>query len=595
MNEFNQNIFGKHELPFAAYLEPDGFDKLPLKRPTTVSYERCIPRTVEIARAMYSTVPNVFQWGRHTEAGVWITFTHLNQHSRQDGTPYFAYRLAVYDLIKHYCGRTFAVANVDRFVQGQVDWDPSNHKVVPYLPRVRTLRIDVDAPDVYDNHDIHSLGQQISLEKNLVNSIGFPCSVFRTGGRGHQIVIPLPHFLNVSTASCIMHILKRLLKERTVKGFHVCSDNLTGLMRLPGGIHGTSRSLGLWINPETTSLYPLDIQAELMANGLARSLDNSPELLPAEQFKSAIIEIFAQIQANGIDRWKRLQHHEFEALAQSLPDNHFLSFYMNESKSPIISLPAPKAYEAAQNIVSPDDDWAIEEFKEAIVMDTTWAKRYFDAGYLPGNSFEYLLPNGIRAAMILFKTKSRAEKELIKQAKSIIPCPQERIDTIRDLIASFDSNSMSSNMAHLANDYAILMDRVAAAIDESPFKANKKRKLKQLSELLLIEYQKAEQQAAPDDEGYTGLASFEISSRVIEARFQRRWKDESITYKTIQRLLPHLIEGDSSLFGLFKALDVPRHNNKDVYMLGRDARKELKIIRHELQKGIIEELPDYAE
>lgn len=573
--EIDNDIFATHDRPFADYLEPDGYSELPPKKPTITSFRRCIPLTSAISEKMYASIPNRFRWGLNSIEKGWETRTSGKPAVTKSGGTFIGRPLQLSNIMKHLAGQSGAVGNVDRFVPDDLVQDSETSRSCARKPVVRTLRVDTDMPDARRRHDVGQIQRQISEEQAVAHAFGLPYGVFRSGGKGHQMIVPLPHSLSRAVASFLMIAIKSILTERAEHGTHVDADNLFSIMRLPGGIHAQTRNLGLWIDPGCAALYPIETQAHLMANGLLETLDTSTDIMSSESFKTAVMEVEGYLSRLEVEDHAMLTKSQFAQVTTNLPDNAFVRAYRSEVRNFIVSIASP-------GLVDEHDTQTdgVDGMEVVVPQDTTWAQAYFAKGYRPGGSYEYLLPKGIRAAMILFGSKDEAERQLIAQARSIQPCPDERIALIERVVTSFDMRSLVARPALLSEVHSRLLDAVRAAVEQTNFKKPKKLKILQIAEVLLLEYQRLVDEVQDDPE-FDIPRMIELSPRTIAYRIQSRWTDQRISHVTVHSLMPYLVEEQSAVFVLFRDLGGFQKNHVHMLNLGWEAKTFMKSISHD--------------
>jgi len=250
--EFDTSLMALHPFPFAYYVEPEGWSELAAMRgPRKSHYQKFVPQTHRIAQAMYSHVHERRRWGKQLDGG-WVTETFMSEVNAKWGK-----RLCdcIYtrDILKHLCGRS-------GFARGTSDVPFHREFAEP----VSVLRFDVDQDWEWISRDPGPIWETLKRQRDLMAHLGLGYEVFRTGGRGVQLIIPLPCPTSHSVASVLVHLIRDVLVTAGGTDF---KSNLDGILRLPGGVHARENSLrlGLFIDVENERLYGIEKQAELLA------------------------------------------------------------------------------------------------------------------------------------------------------------------------------------------------------------------------------------------------------------------------------------------------------------------------------------------
>jgi len=582
MHAFDTDIFAENISPFSAYLEPEGYVLLPKKKPQVASYERCTPETVRIAVRMLANIPYRCRWGLQIETGNWLTKTNLREHTLKSGMTVYDNYLQLINIMRHLSGRTCAVGATDIFLPDQKDYTLENPQGIPIETHVGTLRVDVDMDYAYEHKLFDHICKEIDTEQETAHELGLPYSVFFTGRRGHQIVIALKVPVRRHIASFLLHSYIALLTERAEHGAIIDTHNLKKILRLPGGIHARTNRLGLWIDPETISFYPIEIQAHLMANGFVDTLDREPDILSADKFTTTVLELTAFLKSIGVKRHDELSASEFSRVITELPNNVFVDRFRHGTKN--IGDNLPDATTTSKNRKSDTVQVPIQlnESLSTDIQDEAWAKKYFSRGYSEGGFWDYISPDGIKAAIILFKSKTVAEIQLIEQAEQIPYLNpndlEDRKRSIRRFIETFDINSIRKSESYLTSAYKSLLDHFSEIIDSSSLHSQRRKNIKMVAEIMLLEYQRLESEESADPE-WTNILKIELSSRTIAASIIRRFGTK-ISYRTVLNSIPYLIDSDKCLFSLFHNLGhgvkYRVENDRIPYKIGRDAKEFLK-------------------
>ena len=150
------------------------------------TYQKVAPTIYAIAKGLLDHVHIRHKWGkvgRHDEwmtvqAGIW----YENSRFRHRGQ-----RMRLIDVCKMLVGKTKAIGNTD--VPTPLGWD---HDTGWEHNLVTCLRLDVDMKQSWRRRNLDAIAQQVRAERAIARSLGLPYRCFRMGGKGHQIVIPLP-------------------------------------------------------------------------------------------------------------------------------------------------------------------------------------------------------------------------------------------------------------------------------------------------------------------------------------------------------------------------------------------------------------------
>ncbi len=249
-------------LPFAAYLEPEGYAALrAMSSPVTKSYQRLVPRIYALAEALYDSLPQKAVWGQQERAkgakAPWRTVTAGKwiKGKRKNGTTYRfpEEAMSLLDVLK-------ALTDPDAPAVGNKDISGGANALV------RHVRIDIDMAWTFreDGLDFHlaDLAEEIGLVRRIYAAFGLTVYIFRTGNRGIQAVAPIPS-MDRREASLLTECVRTVLAGTRHHPTRATDfqTSLDGLMRLPLGRHGLMDSLALFLGGDGLVLPP-DQQVE---------------------------------------------------------------------------------------------------------------------------------------------------------------------------------------------------------------------------------------------------------------------------------------------------------------------------------------------
>ncbi len=293
-------IFDAHTQPAAFYLDPDGWNQImKLGSRNCKHWQKFCPNTYAVATALFDGLVQHDLWGYHRGKKQWVTVTaglrpedkkKLDKKpelllaeaeqagsKQKDDKPKRDWPDKPMTLInvlnalgnpgKNALGSTDARLNV--YERNEIWRHPF------YATRVRRLQIDVDMDPAWNwgdpVRDQGEVSNEISREAALIKGLGLMPHFFKTGGRGHQIVVPIPT-LDRSVASLLVLMIRYLLAEGKMpkkkpkhKRLEVDKSNLDCLVRLPLGRHAETQAVAWMIDPDTTTVLPPNQQAEAVA------------------------------------------------------------------------------------------------------------------------------------------------------------------------------------------------------------------------------------------------------------------------------------------------------------------------------------------
>lgn len=568
--EFDRNVFARHNQPFAAYVEPEGHALLmAMRAPKLENYKNLIPRTYKIAEEMLSAVPMRQQWGHQYGSGEsarWATKTAGRVIEVGNGKT-CQREMQLSDALKHFSGRIKAMGNKDTHFSGLERWNKQTKTMEPVITSVQTLRVDVDMDDVFSNQNPEQLASEIYLQRQIAHSMGLAYGVFCTGGRGVQVVMPLPIAVPRPIASVLLYVYTKCLKHRQKPWSKTDKTNLKSIMRLPGGVHAGSGNVGLWIDPDAMKLYPIDIQAHLMAAGLKQALDPSSEVFEKHVFWHECKTLADYLKTAGVPEWDNLSERQFEQLVQGVPKNRFISHYLEAR--PITAIAVPQALPVgALNAVQQGHDSFDTPRNQSDGSGSEWAKGVWAEGYDAGASYEYFTKRGgIRAAVILFgnEAESHLRNQAMDMACRIEADMRQRMATIHSLVSSYQEYRRGKR--DLQNEYLALLEHVKLILRNSQYQERKIAKLVLIAEILLKEFQY--------EKNEFGSKGISLSHRSI----CRIMKSNSVdcAESNVLKLLRCFTEGEECcIFRLIKPLQSFSEGLTQGYVLGSDSRDFLR-------------------
>ena len=495
-------IFDAHTLPAAAYLDPEGWTEImEIRSRNSKHWRRFCPNTYAVATALFGGLIQHDLWGQHHGKGQWKTMTAgkkpkerkpaeaLAEAARGDAgagglgqengsrrkRTWPDKRMALIDVLN-------SLGHPDRYALGSTDarlniYEREDIWRHPFFETcVNRLRIDVDMERAWGrsaifNQDQGEVADEISRETALIKSLGMTPHFFKTGGRGHQIVIPTPT-LDRSVASLLVLMIRYLLadgrtprKKPRYKVLEVDKSNVECLMRLPLGRHAETKAVAWMIDADTANVLPPELQAEAVASawnygGLGcELLEQSREALGLgldAMHHDRDMSVCAS--AANAERFQAL-----EEIVGGLPDCPTLSAFHatcdawripSLRRAPMGTVPtgSQQQHHYICGAVSPEGSLAVpqalseqvEREKQAdtlgprVKLGKGWAHQVLDEGFEPGGFFEWSHSsgrNGIGAAILFCDgDRDRAEELLIRMARQV-DCRseeerQKRIDWI---------------------------------------------------------------------------------------------------------------------------------------------------------------------
>jgi len=562
MNNFDASIFSENRLSFGHLLARDEEMAIWQRKPSAVrltTYRNEAPTIYAMAQKLLSQVHRLEKWGkvgRHddwmtVEAGEW----YENARFKHRGE-----RLRLLDVCKMLVGKTKAIANTD--VPAPLGW---NGDTGWEYNLVTCLRLDVDMERSWRRRNLDTITQQIRTERVCARSLGLPYRCFRTGGKGHQIVVPLPVPTPHLLAWWWMMALKTLIENNRHPDAILDKDNLTSLLRLPGGIHQDQARLAMWINPDTMRLHDLDTQARLMGDGFRYPEEEDMAYIPPCEFHGAGKEMLGSLTAQGHDKHDVPgpdRHDLFFGVVEDLPVNKVVRVFLHALDMAAVTcedaddVPVEAEFQAkAQDVVA-----LSEAMRNVGGFDLEWAQRVVDDEFAPGEFWEWLNMEGRRGILALWLVHGEnAQKEAVAMAERV-PCRTEaqrrkRIRTIKSYWSKFEIKDAQGTRVRVRGASAKDLDKrrtitgdlteeglaLAASLGQSVQETGKvqARNLDALLHAIHVILLAMQQSS----NGHIQISAQTLADSVCE-----RWPETSVTRKDADRLLAWLTLDDEEKY-----------------------------------------------
>jgi len=360
--------------------------------------------------------------------------------------------------------------------------------------------------------------------------LGLPYHVFRTGGRGVQLIVPLPSPTPHSVASLITHGIREALRSCGGTDFRSSLDNV---MRLPGGLHSTSVGfgLGLFVDLANNRLFDIDMQAHLMTDAFNWKPDNAS--WTTEQYLADLARIGDHSQLGR----KVLKLHEAESLIERLrqiPIIESIRRIRESARTTAIST-TPTMVDVPVCAFDPPSP---EPLPTTGAGRTAWAQRVWAQGFRPHGFWSWFNMKegkGVLAARLLFG-EDGAEAKLIELAEST-PAESradidQRIHTIRSSFRNWGKNGIKTPdtpyvIGEATPDALRLSTRIVDAIPRK-FKAKWSAELAERVTLILLMV--------------TAKRDGTISINRVCQELRDRWPDESVNRQSVREMLTRLVD-----------------------------------------------------
>jgi hypothetical protein len=593
MEAFDLDIFGMHPLPLAGYVEPAGYQEIAWrKRMAQADYERFVPETTSIAQSLFYSLPQRDKWGKQvvTKSGSrqWVTEIRGKSYLARDKRTRPGRPLIADDILK-------CLTRPDVYAHGRTDAHVEEVEFPRYTAEafhttlVTCLCLDIDMDVAWKHKDSGLVHHEIAREREIARALGLPYRVFRTGGRGHQLVLPLPAAIDRSAATWLLRGFIKILET-----YHLsdASDNggqrlakadvsnLDAIVRLAGGRHVTTERLALWINPATGDLYDVPDQIGLMRRGY-RHPGGGP--IDEGDFIEAAEEIAAYLQSKMVLRHEAprspFRETMFGWVVKALPDNLLVDWYRNaqgewglpETPKPLYRGKSGSRGKAENRA----DSLSKEEWQEAPEGIKEWAERVWAFQWGEGTFWDWVHEGGQRgltAAKILFG--EQALTKLIERTDSApYKTPNEPKEWCRVINALYRRHEMLGFKARLNPHTVIgsLTDDEAAIIPgimddlyaHKKIQARNRADMEHIIYVLLLAFRQS------------AGGFIDLSQAAIRDSIQARWPGAEIDGSTIWRHLHRLKDGDPACgFSLLQEIRMDRagQNPSTRYRPGPDLR-----------------------
>jgi len=272
--------------PAADYLDHDGIDyiRAHYTRPTTKHYAKHCPAIYRVASAIFNGLaeeiphpddlasalfrgPSIWATNQlpNKQKGIKIWHTYTSGCKRTGkGKTWYEKGLTLIDIIN-------ALTDPKRYSIGA--------KSSPGQP-IHQLRIDVDMDSAWGQFgDIDDIRRELALEHALLTDMGYHPHYFRTGNRGHQIIIPIDTTRNHDRARQAINIICQHL-EAAPRDWRAKIDcnSLDSIMRLPLGRHALTSQVAWMIDPATAEHLPMDQQVAAVESAFTKWSNDSLDL-----------------------------------------------------------------------------------------------------------------------------------------------------------------------------------------------------------------------------------------------------------------------------------------------------------------------------
>ena len=560
MNQFDDSIFSEGSLSFGHLLARDEEMAIWGRKPSAVrltTYQKEAPTVYATAQKLLGHVHRQEKWGRvgrhddwmTVEAGVW----YENARFKHRGE-----RMRLLDVCKMLVGKTKAIANTD--APTPLGWDRDTGWEYNL---VTCLRIDVDMEQSWRRRNLDAIAQQIRTERACTRSLGLPYRCFRTGGKGHQIVIPLPIPTPHLLAWWWMMALRTLIENNRHPDAVLDKDNLTSLLRLPGGVHQDQARLALWVNPDTVRLHDIATQAQMMGDGFRYPEEDDMAYIPPCEFHGAGKEMLDLMARRGHDKHDVPgpdRHDLFFSVVKDLPVNKVVQIFLHALD--MMAVTCENANGVHHEVHAKVQD--VATFSEAIGngegFNLEWAQRVVADEFAPGGFWEWLNMEGRRGILALWLVHGEnAQKEALAMAERV-PCRTEaqrrkRIRTIKSYWSKFEIKDAQETRVHVhgttpkdldnlntvTGDLAAGHLALAASLGQSVQDTGKVQARNLDALLHALHVLLLAMQQSPD--GHIQISAQTLANSVCE-----RWPETNVTRKDADRLLAWLTLDDDEKY-----------------------------------------------
>ncbi len=590
--EFDQNIFTCHTMPLAGYLESEGYAEIaPKKKVNAADYERLVPTTTTIARAMFSALPQRDRWGRQVQGrtgGQWVTEVRGQWYPARNGSKRPGKSLTAHDLLRSLARpNVFAFGRTDAHVE-EVEF-PRFRAEEFHTTSVDCLCLDVDMDFAWERQDAGMIHHEIAREHEIARALGLFYRVFRTGSRGHQVVIPLPAAIDRSVATWLLYGFVSLLEQYHLRDTAENSNhllakadvsNLEKIIRIAGGRHIRTGRLALWIDPGTGHLHDLAQQSELMRRGYQHPGNGA---FAREDYIEAAEEIAAYLESQMVFRHEcpkmPFRTNMFHVVVKALPTNLLVERFLAAQDEWGLSATSARLSKVSTPKVDTthvENQTDASEWQSAPEGIQQWATRVWAMQWGEGTFWSWVNEGGeraITAAKVLFG--DQALRKLIERTYAAPHVtPEEPNEWRRVINALYHRHEMLGYKArlnpntvfgHLSDEDVALIPMITDALNtHKKIQTRNREDIEHIIYILLLAFKQSV-------EGY-----IDLSQEAIRDSIRTRWPDADVDVSTIWRHLRRLKEGDSACgFSLLQSIRVDRsgQNYAARYRPGADLRK----------------------
>ncbi len=582
---FTPSIFSHWENPAASYLDPDGYKDIwtKYKHPRSSAWAKLCPNTYRLAEALYNGLTQKRVWGKQVDFKQWTTFT---DGLRRTTAKWPDSRIELIDILN-------ALGNPDRYAVGTTDrrisddyadceWINPDTSI-----GVKRICIDVDFDFAYKYEKIDLAKRELQAEAAALKYFGLPAYWMRTGGRGHQIIIPIPR-MSRSLASLLTLMVRFLLSQVKIGGAKIDKCNITSIMRMPLGRHAATGMIAWMIDPESATNLPLDQQVETCIrawryqSGSCEWLESEIEHLAIEM--STYYPDLSQDVGAGVadDKLEMLLFSELDALPLHLElmkrfraacdsisssPNKQVIYRVTVTDQEIEDAPAlaPSDKGGLTSLANSQEEIsevrAKEEYKQPEApkhrrrVGKGWAQSVIEAGFKEGEFHQWSRSdgqNGVGAAIIVCDGDREAAKELLLSMSEAVPVDAENMKARarwikwavqRNNISLYGDAEELRQHKDIAGIIAPKETQIAIKLVGMLMERKGKRRInnKGVQTLThLIELAQVHMRHSPSNQ-------ISISARTFEAEIAARWPEDETTQMDVHRKLALITAGDECI------------------------------------------------
>jgi hypothetical protein len=363
--------------------------------------------------------------------------------------------------------------------------------------------------------------------------------------------------------------LKEALAARGTSWAQVDKDNLSGLLRLPGGVHAKTGDLGLWVDVAGGKLFDLDDQVSKMTSGLAWTQQDSTSF-ETREYEDAANQIIKHLRARGYDLHRLVDRDVALQTIERMPSNLISKsieaaiaegkvireeFEVSNRRRPSVS---PSETDPIPSVLSKIKPEIISTSSAYSRGGTDWASAVWDQAYQPGEHWQWISMGGkmgILAAHILFGADG-AEEALLELSRRIGAVDQDELiareHAIRSLVKSFDFDNNQERRSIPKSEAAIVLgetddeveaiasDVVANLLDHHPKPRWSVTLASRLVVILLIGMRDSE----------TGR--YRVSFGDLAEQINQRWPDANCNRQRVSQMIPRITLGKECIVGAFQ-------------------------------------------